>query len=178
VTAATTALGVGLLVNLALTFALIRRVRRHGEQLAQRPVSRWPMVGLPAGGKMPELAVRTVSGQTRSLRDLTGARSIVAFLATGCQACRTQLPELTGYARRTPGGAAQVLAVVCGDENAAVDLVHELDGAASVVLEPLDGPLQAAFSVSRYPVFYLLDDNGRVVAAGPRLRQLASAQPA
>jgi hypothetical protein len=170
--------GAGLLLNLALTFTLVRRVRRHGEQLARFPFNFGPMAGLRAGSKVPELAVRTVSGETRALGGPAGARNAIGFFSAGCPACERQLPEFKEYARSMPGGASRALAVVCGNESAAGELVRELEGAASVVLEPLRGPAQRAMSVPGYPTFYLLDDTGRVEAAGRTVRQVAMAQPA
>jgi hypothetical protein len=170
-------IGAGLLVNLALTFILIHQVRRYGEQIARRGPQRTEPTGLAVGSQIPGFAVRTVDGGTRSLSDLAGARSVIAFLSPGCLMCEWQLPEFKGYAQAIPGGASQALAVVCGAEDAAGDLVRELEGTASVAVEPVRGPAQAAFSVSGFPTFYVLDGSGRVEAGGPLMRTMTQNQP-
>lgn len=179
--------GAGLLINLALTFALVRRVRRHGEQLARFPFKVFDsemMDGLRAGSKVPDLKVRTISGETRSLAGTGGTsatggtggtRSVIGFFSVGCPACEKQLPEFKEYARTIPGGASQVLAVISGNEAAAAGFARELEGVAEVVLEPHRGSAQQAMSVSTFPAFYLLDAGGHVQIAGRSVRRVARA---
>jgi peroxiredoxin len=173
-------IGVLSLLNLALTFALMKYVRRHGARPAGRaPAVGRPLTGLPTGGPAPEFTGTAVSGEAVSLGDLTGARSVVAFLGANCPPCRIQLPEFRDYARSVPGGAAQVLAVVMGPENLAAEYAEELSGTATVVLEPPGGgPVVQAFSVSAYPTFYVLDEQGRVESAGAAIRHLTTPTPA
>jgi thiol-disulfide isomerase/thioredoxin len=176
-------IGVLSLVNFVLTFAVIRQLRRFGEQLAGRGAGRrLPEWHIQAGSPIPEFTATTFSGGRVSLSDLTGARSVVAFLFVGCAPCRALLPELARYARSFPGGAAQVLAVVVKAEGEREenphDYVRELAGAATVVVEPRGGPTAQAFSVSGYPTIYLLDERGRVETSGWAVRQIAAAAPA
>jgi thiol-disulfide isomerase/thioredoxin len=171
-------IGVLSLVNFALTFAVIRQVRRYGEQFEGRGAGpRQPPWHIQAGSPVPEFTATTISGGRVSLGDLTGARSMIAFFSVGCAPCRVQLPEFTRYARSFPGGAAQVLAVVFAREGKREedtgDYVRELAGAATVVVEPLGGPTGQAFSVSGYPTFYVLDERGRVETSGTAARQIA-----
>ena len=170
--------GAGLLINLALTFALVRRVRRHGEQLARFPFKIFDsemMDGLRAGSKVPDLKVRTVSGETRSLAGAGGTHSVIGFFSVGCPACEKQLPEFKEYARTIPGGASQVLAVISGNEAAAAGFARELEGVAEVVLEPHRGSAQQAMSVSTFPALYLLDAGGHVQIAGRSVQRVARA---
>jgi peroxiredoxin len=168
------------LINLMLTFAVIRQVRRYGERLAGRGAgSVQPGWHIQAGKQIPEFTATTVSGGRVSLSDLTGARSVVAFFGVGCAPCRMQLPEFAQYARSFPGGAAQVLAVVLeseeGPEEKTDDYVQELTGAATVVVEPRGGPTAQAFSVTGQPTIYVLDERGRVETSGMAIRQVAAA---
>lgn len=167
------AVGVLLLLNLFLTFALARQVRSHGDQLARR-VSAAPR--LTPGTQIPEFSVETVSGDRRSLDDMRGRRSIVAFFAPGCPPCHEQLPEFARLARKVAGGASQVLAVVNGEGDSASEFVRTLAGAASVVCETARGAAITAFSVEGYPSFFVLGEGGVVVASGPTVRHIASAE--
>jgi peroxiredoxin len=171
------------LINFALTFAVIRQVRRYGELLAGRGAGGGqPPWHIQAGSPVPEFTATTVSGGRVSLSDLTGARSVVAFFAVGCPPCRMQLPEFTRYAGSFPGGAAQVLAVVADPEGELEektdDYVRELTGVATVVVEPPGGPAAQAFSVSGQPTFYVLDERGRVETSGMAVRRIAATVPA
>jgi thiol-disulfide isomerase/thioredoxin len=174
--AAVVILGLLCLVNLALTFVLIRRVSglsaQPGGPAGFRPASRV----LPPGSQVPGFAVTTVSGTTRSLDDLAGSRSLLGFFSLGCPPCRDAVPEFIDFARTIPGGTSQVLAIVCGPEGTAAEsLARELHDAASVVIEPRQGPAAKAFQVSGYPRFFVLDDSGRIEASGPSMPLLLSA---
>jgi peroxiredoxin len=169
-------LGVLCLVNLALTFALVRRVSglsaQPGGPAGFRPA--WP--ALPPGSQVPGFTVTTVSGATRSLDDLAGSRSLLGFFSLGCPPCQDAVPEFIDFARTIPGGTSQVLAIVCGPKGTAAEgLARELHGAASVVVEPRRGPVATAFQVSGYPRFFVLDESGRIEASGPAMRLLLSA---
>lgn len=87
-TTAVAVIGAGLLVNLTLTFVLVRRVRQHGEQHASAPAFNRFNAFVPVGTKVPRFTVRTISGETRTLGDLSGTRSLVAFMAPGCGQCK------------------------------------------------------------------------------------------
>jgi peroxiredoxin len=168
------------LINLMLTFAVIRQLRRHGELPSHGPGldTHRPPWHLPPGTPAPEFTAETVTGETISLSDLTGSRSVVAFLAMNCAPCREQLPQLREYASSIPGGAAQVLAVVIGDREKADRYMRELSGVATVVVEPIHGPVVQAFSVGGYPTIYALDERGQIQASGGAVRQIIAASPA
>src|SRR2546421_2448491 len=98
------------LLNLALSLAIIRRLRRQAEHDTQGVES--SRVTLPKGTPLPELTVESTDDVSVSTVDLYGERSLIAFFAATCQPCRTALPEFADLARTHPGGAKQVLAVV------------------------------------------------------------------
>jgi peroxiredoxin len=156
--AAVVIFGVLSLVNLGLTFALIRRAARQPAQGAgmtrQRPSPR-----LAAGVKAPEFSAATIRGETKALGDLTGARSLLGFFSAGCPPCMAAVPDFIQYADSIPGGASQVIAVVSGDVGKrTASFVHDLADSAAVIVEPVQGPVASAFSVLGYPTFYLLDE--------------------
>lgn len=166
-------IGAVCLVNLFLTFVVVRRLRQHGEQLAALPRFR-PPPRLPAGSQAPDFMTTTVTGATRSLAGLAGSRGLVGFFNPDCGPCRKQLPEFADLARTMPGGAEQVLAVVSGDEATAAGMTSELNGLASVVIEPGEGPMCRAFSVRGFPSFYVIGADGRIEGSGEAVRMLAT----
>jgi peroxiredoxin len=178
-TAAVVLLGVLCLVNLVLTLKMIRRLGEHSARLAAKsaPVPPPFALGMPDGAMAPEFTATTVNGDRRSLTDFSGAPSLVAFFTPGCVGCRQQLPEFAEFARRFPGGAGHVLAVISGkqDQDETKEFAAGLDGVASVVVEAVSGPVATAFSNKRYPNFYVIGPDGRIQASGPALRMVAQA---
>jgi peroxiredoxin len=166
-------------LDLLLSFAIIRRLRLqagpHAAGFAGPVPGIVPPI-LPPGTEAPAFTAVTTAGVSRSLSDLAGQRSTIAFFAASCESCRAQLADFADYARSVPGGAAQVLAIVGGDARQASDIVAALDGPASIVIEPEEGPVATAFSVWGYPTFYALDERGRIVAGGMTVARLKPAQ--
>lgn len=164
------------LVNLALLFAVVRKIRFLNERLDKVPVIGAAAL-LPVGSKAPEFTAVTTSGESRSLTDLAGSRSVVGFFSPGCEPCRTQIPKFAEFAEALPGGRGQAFAVVVGREEAAAPLVAELEGTAAVVTSPRQGALPAAFSVRGFPAFYLLGPDGQIEARGMSVQALTPAVP-
>ena len=148
------------LLNLALTAAVMRRLR----SLAASSPARSPLPGMLApGSTVPPFTGTTVDGSPVTLDGLA-TPALIAFLAPGCRPCESLLPELATRAGQRPAGA---LAVITADDPAeAAGYRQRLDGAAHVVVEDADGTLNRAFGVSAYPTVYLVDGDGRVLAAG------------
>lgn len=162
-------LGVVCLANLLLIVTLVRQVRRQDERLASQTRLR-PLPALRAGAMAPDFTVTTVTGDTRSLSDLGGDRGVVAFITADCDACRARIPDLKDYARAHPSGLTHVVAVICGPRNReAEQLARELQDCMSVTIEPVNGPVQQAYSVADYPVFYVTRPDGRITARGTYL---------
>jgi hypothetical protein len=170
-TVAVVLVGVLGLLNLALVLALIRSMRI---QPRGRTPMEYPGI-LRRGTKAPEFTTTTVTGQTLSLSDLLGARSVIAFLSVRCPPCRTELPHFVEFARTVPGGKGQVLAVVTGDDAALTGgFAAQLEGVASVVVETRHGPMSTTFSITGSPVFFALDERGYIEAGAPAVHLVAS----
>jgi Redoxin len=164
------------IANLALSLALIRWVRHHGEQHAAQRTGAAPSARLPVGTVIPEFTTTTVSGVDRSMRELRGARSVVAFLSVGCPPCRDQIGEFREFARTIPGGPSQVLAVIANkeaDPDMAAEFITELGPVAWVATEARRGPAQTAFSVRGFPSYFVLDEHGQVETSAPAMSRLS-----
>src|SRR5690349_17585185 len=110
--------GVMCLVNLVLTFGVIRRLREHTELLNQRIVDRAAAPGpimLEPGGTVGDFSVTTTDGVGVSRSDLIGRR-LVGFFSPTCSACAENMPKYIAHARTQPGGRDAVLSVVVGSE--------------------------------------------------------------
>jgi hypothetical protein len=163
-------------LNLFLLLTLALRVRRQDSRLAAQARLR-PLPALKAGNNAPGFAVSTVTGETRSLDDLKAVGGLIAFLAPDRAECLARVPDLKEYARAHPGGGASVVAVVCGPPDKGATLASELRDSMSVVLEPAHGPVQRAYAVSEYPLFYAIRADGRIAARGSTIEPLDGAAP-
>lgn len=177
-TAAVVFVGVIGLLNLVLTYGVIRRLREHDAALADRPHMAGFDVMVPAGTAVADFETQTVDGTPVSNADLTG-HSVVGFFSTTCEPCRDRLPEFVTHAATVPGGPDGVLAVVVSDpvdaDTSVADLfVERLRPVARVVAELYDGPIGKAFGVRAYPALAVVVD-GTVVASGDNLDVLVAA---
>ncbi|MEV0623445.1 TlpA disulfide reductase family protein [Nonomuraea sp. NPDC050404] len=145
------------LLNLALTLAVIRRLRaqeeaRRGERPALKPL----MVGL---GERPEdFTAADVDGEKLSRADL--GPGLVGFFSTTCPACAQRLPKFTELAARDAG----TIAIVVGEPGETAEMIDELRPVARVFTERHGDTLTTAFAVGGYPATCRLDPEGAVVA--------------
>jgi peroxiredoxin len=173
--AALVVVGVIAVVDLVLTFAVLRRLRDHNDAISRLQTFA-PGFSLPVGTKVPDFEARTLDGAVVSAQALRGADSLVAFFSARCDACRDHLPQFRelAIAMRASG---RVLAVVAQDEVPGDDLIEALRDVADVAVEPEQGPLAQAFSVGGFPMFFGLDARGRVTASTPDVSELPVPEP-
>lgn len=156
-------LGVLCLMNIALSLAMVRRLREFGERLTGHPAPGVPQPQLLASGTpLPDFHATDLTGQPVSLPTGPG---IVGFFSTGCDVCHTQVAPFVQLAGESGFDRTDVLAVVITDKGSdGADMARALASAATVVVEQPDGPTAVAFRVSAFPSFYLVADG--VVRAG------------
>jgi thiol-disulfide isomerase/thioredoxin len=172
--AAVAVVGLLCLVDLVLTFGVIRRLREHTKQLSNLPQGMVSPLGVAVGEAPGDFTASSTTGETLSRAQLTGP-TLVGFFSPGCEPCAAELPRFVERARTMPGGAQQVLAVVDGGAGDVSEYREHLDQVARVVVEPHGGPLQTAFRLAAYPTIYLLGDDGTVVASGTMTSDLGNA---
>lgn len=171
-TAAVILIGVLCLLNLLLTFGVIRRLRDHTETLSnlmQYSVEIGVATDIPVvGTAVGEFTASTVDGAPVSADSLTGTTAVV-FLSSECTACRAQLPSLAAWAGERD--RERVLVVIATAASEGADLVASLTNVARVVRDPADGPVCKAFGVSAFPAACVVAD-GQVIAAAPDFSRL------
>jgi thiol-disulfide isomerase/thioredoxin len=167
-TAAVVVVGTVGVINLVLTFGVIRRLREHQELLRRGPQGR-PVSGLALGATVGGFAVRTRAGGHRSHTTFSGD-TLVGFFSVGCAPCAELAPQFVQAARIHPGGPARVLAVVTGRDGDA--LADALAPVADVVVGADADTVARAFEVGAYPTLMLVDGAGRVRANDLRLDHL------
>jgi hypothetical protein len=153
------------LVDLVLSFGIIRRLRQHDDALAGSHTTHGS--GLPAGSPVPEFATASgTAGESISVGWFHDHTSLVAFHAENCGACEEQLPALRDGLRKLEGRGVRALIVVPNFDKEATAKIDELTAAvgdlASIVSESPSGPLHSAFRVKSYPSHFIVGMDGAV----------------
>lgn len=160
--AAVTILGVLCLLNLLLTFGVIRRLREHTELLSRSAVPDVPVLGLSPGERVAAFSALTRDGE---LLTGSGGLRVVGFFSSGCSACPEQVGPFAEYVATTRVARESVLSVVLADDDALPPYADRLSEAGLVCVAGHDSEVAAAFKVSGFPAFGLLDDDGALVSA-------------
>jgi thiol-disulfide isomerase/thioredoxin len=152
-TAAVVVVGILCVLDLLLSFGIIRRLREQNEtlrDLRERQTAAQPDIMLPAGSRI-------------ELSDVDVAGALVGFFSPDCEACKERMPQFMEYAT---GHRGKVIAVAAGDADEIADMVVRLGEVAEVVVEKTGGPLHNAFGTEGYPALCLVGDDSTVVASG------------
>ncbi|SDS88134.1 TlpA family protein disulfide reductase [Actinoplanes derwentensis] len=168
-TAAVVLVGLLGVVNLLLSFGVLRRLRRHSELLSARQTEQGPLM-LAAGQTVPAVTATAIDGRPVAPAEFPG-QTLVGFFSPGCTACHERLPSFLSYAGEL-ADPAKVLAVIVGTGADVAALESELAAVARVVREPADGTLTAAFAVRGFPSFLLVEPGGMVLASGLAMSEL------
>jgi thiol-disulfide isomerase/thioredoxin len=171
--AAVVIVGMLCVLNLLLTYGVVRRLREHGELLAQGPPA-VPNPMIDAGSVVGAFIAITVDGDELIADDLAPG-TLVGFFSLGCSGCLLELPRFVDAAAAHPGGPDRVLAVVIGAEEDAAEQVAVLSSRARVVVAPPEAEIEEAFGVKGFPAFALLGE-GRVVTASGMLTAVVDAE--
>jgi hypothetical protein len=151
------------LLDLLLTFGVIRRLREHTDLLAGARGGQPPVTGLAAGQSPGAFSAATIAGDLVS--DVMGLR-VVAFLSSSCPACPRMVPPFVEYVSSHRIGRDSVLAVIAGSASEPPPYLAQLAEAAQVRIEPADGDVIHAFRVQEFPAFCVLDSGGALIASG------------
>lgn len=169
-TAAVILVGALCLVDLLLTFGVIRRLRECCGAAVSGAAGA-PGVGqLPvAGQRVDEFAVTTVDGAPVSPDTLTPG-TVVVFVAPACKDCRAQLPDLIRWSE-TQDRQGVLVVIDARTPDRIDDLVDRLNPVARVIVEGLDAPVMTAFGVNTFPAACVITD-GIVLASSPDFSRL------
>ncbi|MEU4357527.1 TlpA family protein disulfide reductase [Streptomyces virginiae] len=162
--AAVVLLGVLSLLNLLLTTAVIRKLRkRPSDALGDFNVD---LEELPPGMRVPEFHAESVSGSLVNPAVLAGSEAIIAFFDTNCDACKPAVGEVVKYARAHNMRPEQVIGVIGGNATDALFYLEGLNGVATVITEEGMGPVTTAFSLHGVPAYCIVDGDGVIVRSG------------
>ncbi|MET8758829.1 hypothetical protein [Lentzea sp. NPDC004782] len=152
-TAAVVVVGILCVLDLLLSFGIIRRLREQNEtlrDLREKQAAAEPPIMLPAGSRI-------------ELSDVDVAGALVGFFSPNCEPCKERMPQFIEYAT---GHRGKVIAVAAGAADEIADMVVRLGEVGEVVAEEMGGPLHTAFGTEGYPAVCLVGDDNTVVASG------------
>jgi hypothetical protein len=161
--AAVIAVGGLCLLDLLLTFGVIRRLREHTDILSNGPGAASSVTSLEPGQSPAAFTAVTTSGEL--VTGATGLR-VAAFFSSSCSACPERVAPFLAYLSRHHMSRDSVLAVVSQDDSAPAPYLGQLAEAAQACAEPENGEIAQAFGVTGFPAFCLLDADGAVLASG------------
>lgn len=145
--------------DLVLTLAVVRRLREHAALLE---AGRTQAPFTPVGTALPEFTASALDGATVTRAFFTGP-TIVGLFSTTCAGCRERLPEFTEQIRGSD--ARHVLAVIEGERAEAEPFITALSPLATVVIEPVNGPVNTAFGHPATPSFYVVGEDAVVTSS-------------
>ena len=121
---------------------------------------------LEAGEMAPEIAARTVSGDSLRLSEFRGRVVLLDFFYSTCGPCRQAIPQLVELSREYAGKDLVILGINV-HEAADSDLLLRLLESREVpypVLLPTGGT-DYEYKVSGYPTVFIIGRDGRITAA-------------
>jgi thiol-disulfide isomerase/thioredoxin len=169
--AAVVLVGAVTVLNLLLSYGVIRRLRQHSDLLSGRDAPSLTAALMP-GEQVGEFQTRTIDGQEITEAALT-AGTVVAFFTPNCGPCKERLPQFAEFAGRDGGHRDRFLAVLVGEEADVEEGARQLAPVSRVVRTDRGSPLVKAFGVVGYPSIVTLDADRRVAASGTDLSVLA-----
>ena len=158
VTLSAVVLAIAVAVNVALTAAIVRRIRLAQVQLAPRLVDVGPLPGSPVG----RFQTNDLDGAPITDRGLATGATLVGFFAARCRPSERLRDELVAAPPALP-----MVAFVLGltepgvADPATQDLAESLRAIARVAVAPAGGPVFRAFGAASYPALVRLE-HGRV----------------
>jgi len=160
------AVGTICVLNLILLLGVIRRLREHSELISKGSAGHTEGDAiLRSGETVSEFSAVGIDGDTISLEKIDDL-TLVGFFSPTCPPCKEQIPHFRSYAERLPFGRAMAVAVIGGEGEEAMTMAESLNDVARVIVEPLAGPVSAAFRVSSVPAVALVEPSGKVLQSG------------
>ncbi|WP_329583966.1 hypothetical protein OG500_27030 [Kitasatospora sp. NBC_01250] len=167
-TAAVVLVGLLGVLNLVLTYGVIRRLRTQPPAGAsgQRP----PIDAASVGTTAQPFSVVTADGSELSREGLEPG-TVVGFFAPGCEPCAELLPRFVESVRRAGLPVERVLAVIA-DGLGKSDYANALAPVARLVVDREAAKLVTAFAVTGMPVVCQVGSDGDLTVLTRELTEL------
>ncbi len=110
----------------------------------------------------PRFRAKTMNGETITNDSLLGKVALVQFWTTWCPYCKSDTPILEKLSREYQSQGLVVLGVNAGESKKKVKQYLQQAPRASAVVLMDDTNLAAVFDAKAYPMYVLIDRNGKV----------------
>ena len=150
------------LINLALTMAIIRRLNTMNAMTPQ------PIDMLDIGTQAPAFNIETMDGQTVSDQDYANREKIMVFVAPGCEPCSEQMPKLQEAYYDAQKSGIELMVISLDNAVATKQYAEQLLFTAPILAASAGAnPFVKEYKVSSTPSYYLIDSKNTIKEAGP-----------
>jgi cytochrome c biogenesis protein CcmG, thiol:disulfide interchange protein DsbE len=118
----------------------------------------------PVGAPAPDLALPTLDGEEVRISELSDGPLLLAFWASWCATCKSNMPLLDRVALEWADRGVRVAGVVIDDRQAAAAAVAAERDHPYASLFDSTSAAAAAYSVTGVPETFLIDADGAIVA--------------
>jgi hypothetical protein len=164
-------------INLVVSYGVIRRLREHEQRFAERTGGQPDNLLTEAGGKVGDFAVPDLDGNPITLATFEGP-TLAGFFSATCEPCAEVVPLFVATAAGWPGGARNVLAVVIDGGSEPGGYLDPLRAVATVVGSDHAEPVSQAFGLRGVPGICVIEPGGTVRAEGKRVLTASALAPA
>src|SRR6266478_785329 len=156
------------------TIFITWRVKRLEKSVLERTSA-----SLMISRSAPEFALPALSGDTVSLADYRGKKTVVvSYWASWCGPCRVELPELRAFYKRYHKADAnfEILAISIDEEKADAEKYAAAEKLPFPVLFDPQSKTADAYSVEGIPTLFVINKDGKIVHAHAGLVQAMQMQ--
>ncbi|MFE1553236.1 TlpA family protein disulfide reductase [Streptomyces sp. NPDC058718] len=150
------------LLNLALSLAIVRRLRRQEEQ--RGGADRHAPSGPEVGTKLPTFSAPALGGEVFASESLAGGAAALSFITTSCGACDEFVADMPEFAAQTGLDDSRIVVVIAGEQGKARQMADRLDGLATVVYEEAPGNISSLYAITATPTTVIADADQYVTA--------------
>lgn len=151
-----------LLLNLLLTFGLIRRLNNERRQKAAPPLEM-----LEAGQPAPDFSAQALNGDIVTLSSYAGQRVAFHFISTGCEPCREYLPQLEQLHPQATQAGIDLVLVSADPLEETRTFVERMNIHLPILAAPRkSNPFFETYKANLTPSYTLINEKGIIESAG------------
>lgn len=124
-----------------------------------------PPKKLGEGAVAPNITLRLLTGETKTLQDYRGKVVVLDFWATWCAPCRFTMPKMIQFYHRHRNQNVEVIGVAV-DVNSPADVeafVREMGVNYPIALDT-NASAKSAFQINSLPTLFIIDKEGNILA--------------
>ena len=123
-------------------------------------------------GKMPELSLMNLMGETKSLNKIDSKLQLLVFWATWCQPCLMEIPQLVNLHEKYKDQGFEVVSINVDDpEGGIVGQIYSVYNINYEVFLGSDATMAKFGNVQALPTSFFIDKTGKILDKIEGLRQ-------